>query len=42
MENLSDRQAADGVRGKIDWKYALSLPLEDSGFNFSLYSKVLR
>ena len=35
MENLSDRQAADSVRGRIDWKYALSLPLEDSGFDFS-------
>ena len=35
MENLSDRQAADAVRGRIDWKYALSLPLEDSGFDFS-------
>lgn len=22
-ENLSDRQAADAVRGRIDWKYAL-------------------
>ena len=35
MENLSDRQTADSVRGRIDWKYALSLPLEDSGFDFS-------
>jgi len=39
MENLSDRQAADAVRGRIDWKYALSLSLEDSGFNFSLLSE---
>ena len=39
MENLSDRQAADAVRGRIDWKYALSLPLEDSGFDFSLLSE---
>jgi transposase len=22
-ENLTDRQAADAVRGRIDWKYAL-------------------
>ena len=22
MENLTDRQAADAVRGRIDWKYA--------------------
>jgi transposase len=27
LENLTDRQAADAVRGRIDWKYALSLPL---------------
>jgi transposase len=32
MENLTDRQAADAVRAGIDWKYALSLPLEDPGF----------
>ena len=24
-EGLSDRQAADAVRGRIDWKYALGL-----------------
>ena len=36
--DLSDRQVADVVRGRIDWKYALSLPLEDSGFNFSALS----
>src|SRR5262245_60659252 len=34
-EGLSDRQAADAVRGRIDWKYALGLELEDSGFDFS-------
>ncbi len=38
-ENLSDRQAADAVRGRIDWKYALSLELTDSGFNFSVLSE---
>lgn len=27
VENLSDRQAAEAVRSRIDWKYALSLPL---------------
>src|SRR5262245_62066357 len=26
-EGLSDRQAADAVRGRIDWKYALALEL---------------
>ncbi len=29
IENLSDRQAADAVRARIDWKYALSLPLTE-------------
>jgi transposase len=36
VENLSDRQAADAVRARIDWKYLLSLPLSDSGFDFSV------
>ena len=39
LENLSDRQAADAVRGRIDWKYALSLDLEDEGFDFSVLSE---
>ena len=39
VEGLSDRQTADAVRGRIDWKYALSLPLEDAGFNFSVLSE---
>lgn len=38
-ENLSDRQAADAVRGRIDWKYALSLPLTDAGFNYSVLTE---
>lgn len=38
-ENLSDRQAADAVRARIDWKYALSLELTDEGFNFSVLSE---
>lgn len=37
-ENLTDRQAADAVRGRIDWKYALGLALTDPGFHFSLLS----
>jgi len=36
MEGLSDRQAADAVRGRIDWKYALALELTDAGFDFSI------
>ena len=29
LEGLSDRQAADAVRDRISWKYALGLPLDD-------------
>jgi len=36
MENLSDRQAADAMRARIDWKYALGLELTDPGFDFSI------
>lgn len=39
MENLSDRQAAEAVRARIDWKYALSLELTDLGFDFSVLSE---
>jgi transposase len=39
VEGLSDRQAAEAVRSRIDWKYALSLELEDSGFDFSILSE---
>ena len=35
-EGLSDRQAADAVRARIDCKYALSLDLEDPGFDASV------
>src|SRR5712691_13312498 len=35
-ERLSDRAAADAVRGRIDWKYALGLPLDDPGFDASV------
>ncbi len=38
-ENLSDRQAAEAVRARIDWKYALSLPLDESGFHSSVLSE---
>ncbi|RME34525.1 MAG: IS1182 family transposase [Deltaproteobacteria bacterium] len=38
MEGLSDRQAADAVRGRIDWKYALGLALDDAGFDFTVLS----
>jgi IS5 family transposase len=38
-ENLSDRQAADAVRSRIDWKYLLGLELTDAGFDFSVLSE---
>jgi transposase len=38
-EGLSDRQAAEAVRARIDWKYALGLELTDPGFNFSVLSE---
>src|SRR5713101_8911633 len=37
--NLTDRQAADEVRGRLDWKYCLGLSLEDEGFDFSVLSE---
>ncbi|MDX2681638.1 IS1182 family transposase [Streptomyces soliscabiei] len=36
--NLSDRQAAEAVRCRIDFKYALGLDLEDPGFHHSVLS----
>ena len=38
-EDLSDRRAADAVRGRIDRKYALGLELDDPGFDFSALSE---
>ena len=38
-ENLSDRRAADAVRGRIDWKYLLGLELTDPGFDASVLSE---
>lgn len=38
-EGLSDRQAADAVRARIDWKYALGLELTDDGFDGSVLSE---
>jgi transposase len=35
LERLSDRQAADAVRARIDWTYALGLELTDPRFHFS-------
>src|SRR4051812_8567309 len=37
-ENLTDRQAAETVRNKMSWKYALGLGLDDEGFDASVLS----
>ena len=39
VEGLPDRQAADAVRGRIDWKYALGLELTDPGFDRTVLSE---
>ena len=39
MENLTDRQAAQMVALRMDWKYALSLAPEDEGFDYSVLSQ---
>ena len=38
-EDLSDRQAAEAVKTRIDWKYALGLEIADPGFDFSVLSE---
>jgi transposase len=38
-EGLADRQAANAVRARIDWKYALALELNDPGFDASVLSE---
>ncbi|MFF0044188.1 transposase [Streptomyces mirabilis] len=35
-EGLSDRQAADQVRARMDWKFLLALELDDPGFDFTV------
>lgn len=37
-EGLTDRQTAEAVRSRIDWKYALGLELTDEGFDFTVLS----
>ncbi len=39
MEGLTDRQAADAVRDRLAWKYALSLDLCDPGFDHTVLSE---
>jgi Transposase domain (DUF772) len=36
LEGLSDRQAAEAVRSRLDWKYLLGLEPTDAGFHSSL------
>jgi transposase len=38
-ENLTDRQAAEAVRTRLDWQYALGLGLADAGFDHSVLSE---
>ena len=35
-EGLSDRQAAEALRARIDWKYLLALDLADAGFDYTV------
>ena len=39
LEKLPDRQAAESLRMRMDWKYALHLPLTYEGFDFSVLSE---
>jgi transposase len=38
-EGLSDRDVAEAVRTRIDWKYLLGLELTDPGFGYSILSR---
>src|SRR5258707_2420739 len=38
-EDLTDRQAAEAVRCRIDWKDAVGLDLADPGFDHSILSE---
>jgi transposase len=39
VEGLTDRQAAEAVRSRIDWKYLLGLELDDPGFDHTVLSE---
>jgi transposase len=39
MEKLADRQAVRALQMRLDWKYALHLPMEYAGFDFSVLSE---
>lgn len=38
-ENLTDRQAAEALRDRLSWAYALGPGLEDPGFDFTVLSQ---
>jgi transposase len=38
-ENLTDRQAAEAVRDRVSWKYALGRELTDTGFDFTVLAR---
>ncbi|HEY6411451.1 MAG TPA: transposase, partial [Ktedonobacteraceae bacterium] len=38
-DDLTDRQAAEAVRTRLDWKYLLGLELTDPGFDASVLSE---
>src|SRR6516164_8709405 len=38
-ENLTDRQAAEAVRTRIDWQYLLGLALDDPGFDHTVQAE---
>ena len=39
LEGLADRQAADAVRSRLDWKYALQPGVDRSGFDHTVLSE---
>ena len=39
VEGLTDRETANAVRSRIDWKYLLCLELTDSGFDHTVLSE---
>lgn len=41
-EGLSDRQAADAVRARLDWQYVLRLDVDDPGFDASVLCEFRR
>jgi transposase len=38
-ENLTDRQAAEAARTRIDWQYLLGLPFDDPGFDHTVLAE---